>query len=235
VYHYYYTALKDADPTAKVMGPAILNWSFICFGCAGYQSGQSWIAGNLDPVTSKREGGFIDAYKSKFGTFPPVDVWALDVYPLDWNNTPNSGDHATLAIEQIQEFRDYLDTYSEYVDTPIWLPEIGIHWGYDDWDFDSNSKLIPVGDYHPELMSDYLNGVLDWLIANSETQRIEKWFFLAAWEDLDNPDDYAGITMFDSLSAEASLTCLGQIYRNRALNIEPGGKCAPNGNWIPGD
>ena len=109
-----------------------------------------------------------------------------------------------MAIEQIQKFRDYLDTYSEYVHTPMWLPEIGIHWGYDGWDFDSNSKLIPVGDYHPELMSDYLNGVLDWLMANSEAQQIEKWFFLAAWENIEDPDDYAGITMFDSLSAEAS-------------------------------
>ena len=234
MYHYYYTALKDADPTAKVMGPAILNWSFICFGCPGYQSGQSWIAGTIDLTTGLRAGGFIDAYNSRYGTNPPVDVWAIDVYPLDWNNTPNSGDHVPLAMEQIQKFRDYLDTYPEYVDTPMWLPEIGIHWGYDGWDYDPFPNLVPVGNYHWDKMSDYLNGVLDWLMANSEAQRIEKWFFLAAWENLEDPDDYAGITMFDSLSAEASLTCLGQIYRNRTLGIEPGGKCDPNGNWIPG-
>ena len=235
VYHYYYTTIKNADPTATIMGPAILNWNFTCLGCIGIQSGQSWLEGVIDPGTNKREGGFIEKYREKYGTYPPVDVWPIDIYPIDWYNTPNSDFHVDIAVEQISEFRQYLNTFPEYVDTPIWIPEIGIHWGYDNWDYDQNYNLIPIGNYHWEKMGDYLNGVLDWLMANSEAQKIEKWFFLAAWQDIVNPDESAGITMFNILSTDSYLTCLGQIYRNRAMDIQPSGKCHPSGQWISGE
>ena len=42
---YYYTEIKSVVSTARITGPAILNWDFTCIGCGGCQSGQSWMNG----------------------------------------------------------------------------------------------------------------------------------------------------------------------------------------------
>ena len=85
IFHYFATQIKLADPTAKIIGTSILNWDFTCIGCAGYQSGESWLT------------DFIGAYETRFGRKPTVDAWAIDVYPIDWINTPNN-DSDNLAI-----------------------------------------------------------------------------------------------------------------------------------------
>lgn len=49
--------------------------------------------------------------------------------------------------------RAYLNSVSEYVNTPIWITEIAVHVGYDSWQFSANSQLVPVGEYHWDTMS----------------------------------------------------------------------------------
>ena len=48
-------------------------------------------------------------------------------------------------------------------------------------------------------MSDYLNGVLDWLDANAAANNIEKWFFFTSFREIVTvgEDGYMGITFFD--------------------------------------
>ena len=60
---------------------------------------------------------FVAAYESLEGTKPEVDVWSIDLYPIDWTNTPNNdptklitfkGDtisHSTLVIQQLEGMR----------------------------------------------------------------------------------------------------------------------------------
>ena len=130
VFNYYSIHIKDRDPTAKITGPSILNWNFTCIGCGGYTRGDIWLK------------DFIDTYQTKYGQPPPVDVWAIDTYPIDWNNTPTSANHASIVINQLQGMSEYLNTIPQYADTPIWVTEIALHVGYDGWTFaDSN----PVG------------------------------------------------------------------------------------------
>ena len=49
VFRYFSVNLKIGDPTAKIIGPSLLNWDFTCYGCecstcfGGFPSGQSWL------------------------------------------------------------------------------------------------------------------------------------------------------------------------------------------------
>ena len=236
VFHYFITELTAGDPTAKIVSPSILNWDFTCVGCTGYQTGEGWVQ------------EFIGAYEAKYGAKPPVDVWAIDVYPIDWTNTPNNdpakpafysakGDafpHWSIAVQQLQGLRQYLDSIPDYSNTPIWITEIAIHVAYDGWHFGSSGELVPDGSYNWNKMSDYVIRVLDWLDANAATHKIERWFFFITWTDVVNvsSDGYMGITFFNEPGQGATLNCLGETYRHFALGLNPV-KCDATGATVP--
>ncbi|MCI0439955.1 MAG: glycosyl hydrolase [Chloroflexi bacterium] len=224
VFRYFAEEIKQADPTAKIVSTSLLNWNFTCVGCAGYTRGDVWLQ------------AFMSEYLSiNNGEPPPVDVWAIDTYPIDWTNTPNGGQHVSIVADQLVGFRQYLSGFPEYANTPIWITEIAVHVGYDGWTIEpGTSKLLPVGAYRWASMSDYLVGVLDWLEANAATYNIEKWFFFTSWRDIVNveSDGYMGIIFFEGPQAGASLNCLGQIYRNRATG-GPRLVCDASGNAVP--
>jgi PGF-pre-PGF domain-containing protein len=220
VFHYYATELTDADPTAKILSPSVLNWDFKCLGCGGYTFGNVWAA------------EFIAAYETKYGLAPPVDVWTIDAYPIDWNNTPNNDPnqrawyaaksnlflHSAIAVEQLVTMRQYLDTFSEYTATPIWITEISVHVGFDGWQF-VDGLFSGTDDYHWDLMSNYIIEVLDWLDANAETNRIDKWFFYKTWRDVmgESGDGFMGISLLSDSAIGTVPNCLGETYRTRSL------------------
>jgi hypothetical protein len=219
VFHYFITQIKQADPTAKIIGTSLLNWDFTCIGCGGYQRGDVWFQ------------EFIGAYETEYGEKPEVDIWAIDIYPIDWNNTPNSAAHASIVFDQIEGYREHLDTIAEYEDTPIWITEIALHWGFDGWVV-NGSTVQPTGTYHWDNMSDYLIAVLDWLEENAASYDVEKWFFYKTYEDVYNPVDYAGIIFFDSDEQNASRNCLGDVYYSYATDTTRV-KCDEDGNTVP--
>ena len=224
VFQYYYNQIKLADSSANIIGTSVLNWDWICLGCGGYQQGKVWLQ------------AFINAYENlSGGVKPPVDVWAIDAYPIDWVRTPNDSRHADIVIDQLTKMRQYLNGIAEYANTPIWVTEIAVHVGYDGWKWDPfPTNIEPVGGYNPDKMSDYMTAVLDWLDANAVEQNIEKWFFFKTWIDIANPelDGYMGISFFDNPAQGASRTCLGDIYRARSLD-DPPVVCDAAGNTVP--
>ena len=240
--------LKEGDQGASIISPSILNWDFTCLGCAGfsscsgiisyltgYQCGKDWLA------------ELISSYEAAYGMKPPVDIWSIDVYPIDWLNLPNndpsqmafyaangrlSFKHSQIVTEQLARMRAYLSSIPEYATTPIWITEIAIHVAYDDIDF---QKLRPIGNYHWDFMSDYLNEVLDWLELNAAANQIERWFFFTTWKNIVDPpaeDPYMGIIFFDGRDVSAPLNCLGKVYRARALGEIPI-SCDADGNIVP--
>jgi hypothetical protein len=257
VFHYMMTSIRDADPTARIVSPSILNWDFTCSGCTGYQSGEVWLQ------------QFITAYENEpkyGGEPPPVDVWAIDVYPIDWNNTPNNDPekmpfyngqqvlHSDIVIDQLEGMRQYLNTISDYENTPIWITEISIHVGYDRWIWVLKAtgercnntqvlaglcEIVPDGAYNWDKMGNYIIGVLDWLDANAAGNKIEKWFFFSTWRDIVNAssDGYMGIIFFEGEGPGSPLNCLGETYRSRALQYldvpPPKVKCDADGNTVP--
>ncbi len=221
VFHYYYTNIKAIDPGAKITGPSVLNWDFTCIGCGEYQKGEIWLK------------EFVEAYTDRYGHGPPVDVWTIDTYPIDWTNTPNNDPqkrplyrgvrvpHWYIATEQLEGLRQYLDS-NGYSDTPIWITELAIHVGYEKWKWDPfPTKISPVIPYHWDKMSNYINTLMDWLEVNAERNGIERWFFFTTWQDIVDvrPDGYMGIIFFDGPDQGARLNCLGRLYRQRALGL----------------
>ncbi len=253
VFHYYMTQLRIGDPNAKIIGTSILNWDFTCLGCgaifscgrdelgddmflSGYPCGKMW----LDE--------FIDRYEFLFGEKPPVDAWAIDVYPVDWSNTPNNDPerhafyrakrdvfmHWDIAVQQVEGMRGFLSTIPEYINTPIWITEIALHVGYEGFTFLPGGGVEPVEPYHWDKMSGYVSAVSDWLVENSVAQNIERWFFFTTWKDIVNVpplDPYMGIIFFDGPLQGASINCLGEVYRARSLN-NPNLACDASGNTV---
>lgn len=212
--HDLYMEIKAADPTAKITSPSILNWEFTCNGCSGYQKGSEW----LDQ--------FRAAYLTQYGVEPPIDIWAIDVYPIDWLNLPTV-DHQ-LAIDQVNDMRQYLNAVGQQ-DKPIWITELGLHWGWDamlfpgDEGYDDSCDGLPqpAGTYQTQKVIEYLDGVFDWLDANAASKKIEKWFMFTTYRDITtcSSDAYAGLTLFDSPELGANLTPVGKFFRDRVLGI----------------
>ena len=127
---------------------------------SGYPCGADWLK------------EFISVYESSYGEKPPVDVWAIDAYPIDWVRTPNNADeHAPIVFSQLEGMRQYLNTIPEYADTPIWITEIAVHVGYDGWNFDPFPNIVPIQPYKWDKMSEYLIAILDWLEVNAFQQQ----------------------------------------------------------------
>jgi hypothetical protein len=218
--HDIYEAIKDpvnGDPTARITSPSVLNWDFTCIGCGGFQSGQDWVA------------EFITAYQTTYGTEPPVDIWAIDVYPLVWDTLPTV-DHQ-LVIDQINGMRSYLNTTSEQSGKPIWITEMGLHWGWDQmlWPGDAgydpscDPNPQPSGTYQTGQVIGYYTAIFDWLDANAVSKNIEKWFPLITYWNVNTCNDSAdaGSTFFDGPNIGANLTAVGQFFRDRVYDISP--------------
>lgn len=66
--HDTYEAIRQADPSALITSPSILNFGFTCTNCGGYQAGGSWI------------NSFRAQYFDIYGEEPPIDIWAIDLF-----------------------------------------------------------------------------------------------------------------------------------------------------------
>jgi hypothetical protein len=203
--HDLYTAIRRADPTARLLSPPILNFTFTCTLCAGYTPGRDWLT------------AFRDEYRRLYGAEPAVDAWALNVYPLDWEHIPTV--NSQLAIEQIVGFRNYLDSVPELRGKPIWITELGLHWGWDAWrtDVPGCTNPSPSGTYRTDLVLKYLTELFDWLDANAQAMNIQKVFVYVTYRDITkcSPDAYAGMTLFDGPQIGATLTDAGKLFRDR--------------------
>ncbi len=221
VFKYYRDLIKSMDSTARIVSPSLLNWDFTCVGCGGYQSGSAWAV------------DFVSRYETLYGNKPPIDVWAIDTYPIDWINTPNNSPgkkafydnqqllHWQIAVAQVENLRAFLDV-NGYSGVPIWITEISIHVGYDGWVW-QDDRVAPVGIYHWELLGSYIGSVFDWLDQNSASLIIDKWFFFVTWTDIVNigTGGYMGPILFESPQIGSDLTCLGEIFRARSLQEAP--------------
>ena len=123
--------------------------------------------------------------------------------------------------------------YNDVQICPIWITELSIHVAYDGWQI-VDGKIQPVGTYHWDNMAGYLIAVLDWLEANADVMLIEKWFAFISWKDVVNvgPSGYMGIILFDDPNVGAGLTCLGELYKARAL-ADSKVTCDAVGNTVP--
>lgn len=209
--HDTYAAIKDADPTARITSPSILNFSFNCINCGGYQHGATWIT------------NFFFDYIDLFGEHPPIDIWAIDVFPLVWPGGQLSVEDAfptvrdDLVVKQLLEYREWVDSRDSTRGDPIWVTEFGLHWGFQDWEFGvegCGGQPSPVGDYLTNEVIDYLKRTYTWLEDNSEPLNIERWFTFTSYRDISrcHGDSGNGLSFLDSPDASGNPTDVGSFY-----------------------
>jgi hypothetical protein len=213
---YYHRVIKEADPTAKLVGPNTLNWSETCRACPGFDQGRAWA------------DAFRAAYQRLTGEEPPLDVWGIQVADLNWEQLPmvNWG----RLADQLVELRGYLDEIPQFQDKPIWVTEFAIVWGYERIDWvqaeDGTWRAQPSGQYRADLIAEALQGFLGWLESNADRLRIDRWLLYGSYPP---PDpfmaEYAGMRLLSTPAGEA--TPPGSVVREattRSRTAGPGGR-----------
>ncbi|GEM_PF-2303417 len=202
-FEYYVTTVRAADPSAIIVAPEMLNFSFTCEGCGGFTAGSAWVE------------RFRKAYLAKYGAEPPIDVWSIHTYDLKWSQLPQ-GDFA-LQTEQIAQFRTYLESLPAHRGKPIWLTEFAVVWGYDDADFDQTGKetvVRPAGAFRTDHLLSYIQSMADWLSSRSAALNIQRWFIFATHAPKEPwASAPSGIGL---LTGDNRLTEFGALYRTLA-------------------
>jgi hypothetical protein len=219
---YYYTEIKLVDPTARITSPSMLNWDFTCIGCGGFSDGHGWM--NL----------LVTRYQDLYGVSPPWDIWAIDLYPLDWWHLPNTGflpetiaqyspdlppNSESIPAKQLQAFREYIDSLPGRAGEPIIVTEIGIHWGWTELRSVAGCGAgAPSGEYKPVVLRDYFDSAFTWFEDHAVSHNIERWFTYTTYSDVENCryDGYSGMSLLDSLGVNAGLSDLGRWYVGRS-------------------
>jgi hypothetical protein len=159
---------------------------------------------------------------------PPIDIWAIDVFPIIWPINGNVSEafpttRADIVIAQVQEYRDWIDRYEAHAGKAIWVTEFGLHWGFSDWDTDREgcTTPAPAGEYQTEAVRRYMAEVYTWLEDNSDALNIERWFTFSSYRDLAvcHSDSGNGLTLFNSPAADGELTEIGEFFRDRVYGI----------------
>ena len=202
-------SIRSGDPTARIVAPNTLNFDFRCRGCAGTDlTGREWI------------DAFRAAYRELRGTEPPIDIWGIHAYEIDWIDPPMTD--ASVMQMQLEGLRAYLDAIPAHRGRPIWLTEFAIIWGFDDWRIEigaAGEQLVaPAGRFRADLIEAFLRDTLDWLETRGRQIGVERWFVFA---DHGIPDPifttFAGISLLEQPDGRSDLTRLGRIFRRRAL------------------
>ncbi len=197
--------IRAADPTAILVGPGVLNWDATCTGCAGTRSGHSW------------SDDFITVYQQRYGPLP-FNAWSLHAYTIDWGHLPMLDAEQDKA--QLTATRTWLD--AKGLNLPIWITEMGVIYGYDGLQWvrqnDGTAKAVPQGRFRSDLIAAYLDQMLDWLVRNGSTLRIDRWFLYGLtpvtepWSTVP-----VGVALLEPNSS-TTLSAFGQQYRNWALH-----------------
>lgn len=211
--HDTYAAIKEADPTALITSPSILNFSFNCIGCPGFAYGSTWIS------------NFFHGYIELFGEEPPIDIWAIDVFPIVWPGGNLSPEEAfptvrdDIVAQQVLDFREWLDARESTRGAPIWVTEFGLHWGFEGWEFGvegCNGQPSPTGEYLLDEVQDYLVRAYTWFEENSESLNLERWFTFATYRDISRctSDSGNGLSFLDNSGTSGKPTELGEFYKD---------------------
>jgi hypothetical protein len=188
-------SIKQADSTALIVGPNVLNAVDVCTLCAGYPLGLDW---------TKQ---FYAAYQSAYGTRPPLDRWALHTYDQDWQHTPTLD--TQFYYRQINAYRDYLDTLSAEQGVPLWDTEMGVMWAFPGWTI-SGGLLQPAGAYQTNAVNNWVAAMVNGITGTGTPFGVERTFLFAQ----DAPPDpgegaYGGVNFLQDNTATARPTPAG--------------------------
>lgn len=201
-FHGYVSAIKEADPSAIIVAPEILNFDATCSGCPGFTTGRAWV------------DQFRQSYRNAYGEEPPIDVWSIHTYDLDWEQLPQGNYQNQVA--ELGLLRSYLDAIPTSRNKPIWLTEFSVLWGYDGLQWAEHGGVMvasPQGPLREDHLASYLDQMVSWLRANAAELRIQRWFLFAShaykepWATAPG-----GIALLNKVGNDSQLTALGARY-----------------------
>ncbi len=209
--HRWVEAIKSVDPRATIVAPNVLNWDATCTGCAGFTSGHAWTE------------AFLAAYLERFGEPPPIDVWSIHAYEIDWKTPPML--NAAQDQAEIEAFRRYLNRFEEQRLKPIWLTEFGTVWAFEGFrteTVDGQSTIVPIGAYRDDLVIEYVDAMAAWLTGRGTQIGVERWFIYASYGP---PEPYASesgvLSLYNGPTADTGLTSVGAAYRAHVVIESP--------------
>ncbi|MDA1296503.1 MAG: glycosyl hydrolase [Chloroflexi bacterium] len=215
--HDTYEVIKQADPSARITSPSILNFNFTCTNCGGYQSGSSWI------------NNFWFQYTNLYGEDPPIDIWAIDTFPIVWpdDELPVSQAFPTvrddIVAQQVTDYRVWLDARQQTRGKPIWVTEFGLHWGFPDLEYGvpGCTKPSPKGEYLATEVKAYLARAYSWFEANSSAMNIQRWFTFSTYKNIDvcQADSGNGLSLLDNSGGAGNMTEVGIFFKNWILGF----------------
>jgi hypothetical protein len=211
--HDTYAAIKAADPSAKITSPSLLNFDFTCIACGGYTSGKTWA------------DQFRQEYLNLYGIEPPVDYWAIDLYPIIWDPNALPTTETSFIYSDLNSFRSYLDAIPDQAGKPMIITELGLHWGYSEMTLtDPNCDgWYPAGNYEQQMVEDYFSEIFIWLESNASRLVLTNWYVFSTHRDLTSclADLGYGLTMFDGSGASANRTEFGDYLRDWVRGVRP--------------
>lgn len=206
-FYSYVRAIKGADPSAIIVAPEILNFTRTCGSCSGFTRGREWLE------------GFRRTYQERYGEPPPIEIWSIHTYDLNWDRLPQ-GD-AQAQIQEIIAFRSYLDRLPEAAGKPIWLTEFSVVWAYPGITWRESPagalRATPEGVLDNATLETYLKDMLQWLKTNGRQFKVERWFLFSS-HPYTEPWATApgGIWLMEDTPSGPRTTSLGNLYRKLA-------------------
>ena len=201
--------LRAVDPTARMVGPNVLNWNYTCDGCPGYNQADKWVDQMLQEYRNATNGQEFDA-----------DIWGIHTYGLNWSHLPLT--NAPLDISQTVGLRKFLTAQPAQASKPIWITEFGVIWGYDgiSWSNSTGSwRATPTGAHRTDAMRDYLRTYGQWLLANAEDNNVGRWFVYTSYGQPEPYTDvFTGISLFKGGVVGSPLSEFGELYRSLAMH-----------------
>ena len=169
-YNIFYTQIKKYDVSASVMTGGLLSIDPIIYNNPAYfgydlNNHYKWV------------DDFRNLYKTRFGSFPIVDVWSIHPYSwFDW----------IVAKNMIIDFRDIYLTRIGEVKKPVWLTEFGIlateggvvHPGSPCQTHGCLSATDQMLEWNI-IADDFMKPLINWMKSNDYVQ---KWFWFYAGE-----------------------------------------------------
>ncbi len=230
VYHEAYTRIKGWDPTAQVAIGAVCQ---------------------VTPLRLEYLDRVLAAYRARYGTQMPVDVWNIHSYVLRerryydgcpdcWGIDVPAGssaaagrlydirdsDNLSVFKEQVTTFRRWMRDHGER-DKPLMLSEVGVLMPY--WVEDEDGRT-----FTPERVRDFMYGAFDYVQTATDPdlgcpadkdRLVQRW----VWFSLDADPEVFGGGLFDP--ATRQMTPLGRYWA--AYVHDPARMPAPHVNLFP--
>lgn len=209
----YGTALKQADPTAKLVAPNVLNSTVLCQDCAGRADS---LGGGA--YTQQMWTAYTAAYSNTAYATPDalVDVWAMHAYQINWGGVAPWVDAAWVQNE-IAHFRGTLTGLGVSQGKPLWVTEWASLLGFACYTTTGGGVRFDCP-YDDGAVNQFITSMVNWFRTTGRTtHNVQRSFLYANWADpeywqMQPAQRTASVRLYESAAQGATLSPQGALY-----------------------